>query len=254
MPGIDGEYDLFVSYAHRDNHDGWVEAFVAAVEAEHARYTPAKLNIFLDLQGIRSMDDWEHRILSALRSSKLMLALLSPHFFDSAYCRKEWEIYVEHERDRAMLGESIASVYTATTPGYEDEAKAALDHWLSNMPPPAARGPARVADGRPRRPAAGGRAEGWSLLDQRGPSGPGPGADAAHLTGDHPSSGTRNVSVHATAPRQGSPSSRSMAPCEPVLPPTPGRNPGPRQEAGRCPRGTRRRSPCGAGSPRTGRG
>src|SRR5713226_653412 len=79
------------------------------------------------------MDDWELRILGALRSSKLMLAMLTPSFFDSIYCRKEWRLYVQHELDKAMAGESIAPVYVATAPGYEDEAQAALDDWLSNM-------------------------------------------------------------------------------------------------------------------------
>jgi tetratricopeptide (TPR) repeat protein len=127
------QYDLFVSYAHRDNSDGWVEAFVAEIQKEHLHFSPKSLRIFLDLEGIRTMDDWEHRILGALRSSRLMLAMLTPHFFESAYCRKEWEIYVEHELDKAMVGESIAPVYVATASGYEDEANAALDAWLSNM-------------------------------------------------------------------------------------------------------------------------
>jgi TIR domain len=103
-------FDIFVSYAHRDNHDGWVEAFVAEIQKEHLRFSPKPLRVFLDLESIRTMDDWEHRILGGLRASKLMLAMLTPCFFESPYCRKEWEIYVEHEVDKAMAGESIASI------------------------------------------------------------------------------------------------------------------------------------------------
>ncbi len=127
------DFDIFVSYAHRDDHDGWVEAFVDALTTEHARFTPTPLRLFFDRDDIQAMHDWEHRILRGLRGSKIMLALLSPHYFDSPYCRKEWEIYIDHELDRALPGQGIAPIYVATEPGFEDEAAAALDHWLINL-------------------------------------------------------------------------------------------------------------------------
>lgn len=126
-------YDVFISYAHRDDHDGWVEKFVDAIREEHARFTPTPLQLFFDLDEIRTMHDWEHRILRGLRGSKVMLAMLSPHYFNSAYCRKEWEIYLEHELDRAMIGHGIAPIYITSAPHFEDEAKAALDEWISNL-------------------------------------------------------------------------------------------------------------------------
>jgi TIR domain-containing protein len=43
------------------------------------------------------MDDWEHYILGGLRSSKTMIALLSPAYFASAFCRTEWKTFLEHE-------------------------------------------------------------------------------------------------------------------------------------------------------------
>ncbi|BCM94241.1 hypothetical protein IAD21_06144 [Abditibacteriota bacterium] len=126
-------YDVFISYAHRDDHDQWVEKFVEAIAKEHARFTPTPLQLFFDRMEIKTMHDWEHRILRGLRGSKVMLAMLSPHYFNSAYCRKEWEIYLDHELDRAMTGQGIAPVYIASAPEFEDEAKAALDEWLTNL-------------------------------------------------------------------------------------------------------------------------
>ncbi len=126
-------YDVFISYAHRDDHDGWVEKFVAAINEEHARFTPIPLQLFFDRVEIETMHDWEHRILRGLRGSKVMLAMLSHHYFSSAYCRKEWEIYLDHELDRAMTGQGIAPVYITSAPDFEDEAKAALDDWISNL-------------------------------------------------------------------------------------------------------------------------
>jgi hypothetical protein len=52
----DDKHDIFISYAHRDNHDGWVEAFVAEIQKEHFRFSPRPLRVFLDLEGIRTME------------------------------------------------------------------------------------------------------------------------------------------------------------------------------------------------------
>ena len=123
------DYDLFVSYAHLDDHDGWVVALIEAIRAEHAKFTPNPLAIFFDRSDIRTMEDWEHRILGGLRGSKAMLAVLSPKYFERPYCRTEWEVYLDHELDRAMTGEAIAPIYTIAVPGFEDEA----DAWLKNM-------------------------------------------------------------------------------------------------------------------------
>ncbi len=126
-------HDLFVSYAHKDDRGGFVSAFVEALKAEHARFSPEPLDVFFDVEGIRDGSDWEHRILGALRGSKLMLAVLSPRYFESDYCRKEWERYLEHEQERALVNEAVFPIYTITVPGFEDEAEAALDDWLRDM-------------------------------------------------------------------------------------------------------------------------
>ncbi len=127
------DHDLFVSYAHADDAGGWVTAFVAAVVEEHARFTARPLSVFFDRDDIRSMDQWEHRILTGLRTSRVMLAVLSPAYFASAYCRKEWEIYLENELARALPGEGVAPIYVVTVPSFDDAAAAALDRWLDNL-------------------------------------------------------------------------------------------------------------------------
>ncbi len=133
MPTQQFPYDIFISYAHRDDHDGWVETFVQAIRDEHARFTPTPLEIFFDHEEIETMHDWEHRILRGLRGSKVMVAVLSPHYFQSAYCRKEWEIYLDHELDHAMTGQGIAPIYIVSFPDFEYDSKAAVDEWIMNL-------------------------------------------------------------------------------------------------------------------------
>lgn len=134
QPPTSEQYDLFISYAHADDKDGWVTAFVEAIREEHARFTPQPLQVFFDTEAIRSMDDWERRILEGLRQSRVMVAVLSPRYFGSDYCRKEWEVFVDHELALALPGEGIAPIYTVTVPDLEaKKADAALDRWMIDM-------------------------------------------------------------------------------------------------------------------------
>lgn len=131
------EYDLFVSYAHTDNqgeHEGLVSALVEAIRMEYRRMTSTPLRVFFDVKEIRSMDDWEHRIYAGLRSCKVMLAVLSPAYFESQYCRKEWERYIAHELEYALPGEGIAPIYTIPHPGFDDyKTRSNLDTWLEDL-------------------------------------------------------------------------------------------------------------------------
>ncbi len=127
-----GEFDLFVSYAHKDDRDGWVAALVDAIRAEHAQFTNVPLRIFFDREAIRTMDDWEHRILTGLRSAKVMLSVLSPNYVASDFCRREWETYLEHELALTLPGDGITPIYTVAVPGFADGTTTA-DRLLNNL-------------------------------------------------------------------------------------------------------------------------
>jgi hypothetical protein len=112
-----GRYDLFISYAHADDDQGTVTALVEEIKARQRRIDGQPMRIFFDREAIRDMNDWEMRILTGLRESRVMIAMLSPAYFDSTYCRKEWEWFADHETERAMTGEAIAPIYTIEVPG-----------------------------------------------------------------------------------------------------------------------------------------
>ncbi|MCP5044547.1 MAG: TIR domain-containing protein, partial [bacterium] len=54
-----------------------------------------------------------------LRESRLFLAILSPNFFASDFCRREWEEYTRYEAMRQCLGEGVAPVYFIELPGLD---------------------------------------------------------------------------------------------------------------------------------------
>ncbi|MCB9267762.1 MAG: toll/interleukin-1 receptor domain-containing protein [Lewinellaceae bacterium] len=67
------------------------------------------------------MDDWRHRILQGLRESRLLLAIITPAYLQSAFCEWEFNEYLKHEIGRAYFGEGVAPVYFAGVPGWADK-------------------------------------------------------------------------------------------------------------------------------------
>ena len=131
------EFDLFISYAHADDrsaHAGKVTALYEAIKADYLRVTGTPLRVFFDTDEIRSMDAWKARILTGLGQSKMMVAILSPSYFASAYCLKEWEIYVETELALALPGEGITPIYVVRHPAFEtDPVEEQLRHWIKDL-------------------------------------------------------------------------------------------------------------------------
>ncbi|MEM6335394.1 MAG: tetratricopeptide repeat protein [Bacteroidota bacterium] len=134
LPSADcPKYDLFVSYAHPDDADGQVHALVREIQAIQQEFERQHLQVFYDREGLRTMDDWSRRILEALKSSKVMLAVLSPAYFKSEFCRVEWEWFVDREIELSLPGEGIAGLYVVGVPGLETSASQIADPWLRNM-------------------------------------------------------------------------------------------------------------------------
>jgi hypothetical protein len=131
------EFDLFISYAHADDRGENLEkvtALIAAIKADYLRVTGAALNIFFDTHSIGSMDDWEAKILTGLRHSKMMVAILSPNYFRSDFCRREWETYVETELALALPGDGITPIYVVRHPAFEsDPVEEQVRHWIKDL-------------------------------------------------------------------------------------------------------------------------
>ena len=126
-------YDLFFSYARRDDENGWISAFHRELDrTTRAHGTLGDHNIFFDAHEIDSGDDWEQRILAGLRDSCLILAFVSPNYLASEWCRKEWEFYVRHEHARRVEAQGVHPIYFIDAPGFDGPDPAA-DEWLEDL-------------------------------------------------------------------------------------------------------------------------
>lgn len=80
------------------------------------------------------MDDWRQKIQRSLRDSQLFLAVLSPNYLKSPYCRWEWEDYVRYEAMRQCLSEGVAPVFFVTLPDAADlKTDQALARWIDEI-------------------------------------------------------------------------------------------------------------------------
>jgi hypothetical protein len=113
-------YDVFISYSRRDNERGQVAALVEQIKSAYRTFAGRELSIFFDKGEIKGMDDWRQKIQRSLRESHLFLAVLSPSYLASPYCRWDWDYFVRYEAIVQCLGEGVAPVYFVTLPNAAD--------------------------------------------------------------------------------------------------------------------------------------
>jgi tetratricopeptide (TPR) repeat protein len=132
-------FDLFISYARKDNQPrkpgalGWISAFVDALQDQHRRVTLENFSIFFDRHEIRSGEDWELRIKEGVRGAKLMVTFISPNYFDSKWCRREWEAYSQHELNHSIGAEGIHSIYISSVPDFGGVPSGTKADWMTSL-------------------------------------------------------------------------------------------------------------------------
>lgn len=126
--------DLFVSYAHLDDSQGRVDELVQEIASQFRTLAGRELAIFFDKSAIPSMSAWEARIRGALSDARLFLAVVSPSYLASQYCRHEWKEYVRFEAMRHCLGEGVAPVYLVDVEGIESgNVTPGIRDWVDEM-------------------------------------------------------------------------------------------------------------------------
>ena len=119
------DFDLFISYARKDNTSGWVDALYHDILTDHRKHFSRPLRVFFDKHDIHDLEDWRHRILAGLRSSKILLVCLSPNYFASGPCQWEFEEYITRQVHQLVGSDSIAQIYFVTVDGGDEQRIAA---------------------------------------------------------------------------------------------------------------------------------
>jgi len=99
MPNGDYEYDVFLSY----RRDRLVLEWIVEVEQRLKFWLSQELGgnearIFVDQDCIEIGDRWPDRLRAAVRSSRCMVGIWSPRYFQSAWCISEWQSFRAREQ------------------------------------------------------------------------------------------------------------------------------------------------------------
>lgn len=128
------EVDLFVSYAHVDDDGfGTVRALVDRFQTLQLDFEPRAPVVFYDRRDIHARHDWRHRIYEKMAEAKAMLVVLSPDYFKSDFCRAEWEMFVERERQLAHSEGAILNLYAVEVPGFKLGSGQVEGTWMEDL-------------------------------------------------------------------------------------------------------------------------
>src|SRR5262245_66040453 len=105
LPGF--ENDIFISYSHVDDQDGWVGVFQKQLEMELSRLLGRMglARVWRDRRRLQGNHFFDQTIQNAIDSSALFVALTSKGYLGSEYCRKEMRWFREKNAEALGLGD-----------------------------------------------------------------------------------------------------------------------------------------------------
>src|SRR5262245_54174170 len=101
------ENDIFISYSHVDDQDGWVEVFLKKFEMELSRQLGEMgvVRVWRDRRRIQGNHLFDKTIQNAINSSALFVALLSKGYLKSNYCGQELRWFREKNANALGVGD-----------------------------------------------------------------------------------------------------------------------------------------------------
>jgi FxsC-like protein len=105
-------YEFFFSYTRADNDEFMRQFFEDLNDAVRIlKGLPQGTQVgFFDQQGLQLGEQWDPALVTALQSSKTMVSLYSPGYFNSEYCGKEWQFFnlrrQQYVAERQAAGEA----------------------------------------------------------------------------------------------------------------------------------------------------
>lgn len=97
MPSFD--YDLFISYSHRDNGggkgEGWVDRFHELLRERLSVQLGREPRIWRDVKQLDGGDYFDDEIARGIERSRVLLVIISPSYLNSSYCAQELECFTQ---------------------------------------------------------------------------------------------------------------------------------------------------------------
>jgi len=99
MHAADYEYDAFLSYRRDKLVLEWIIEFEARLKFWLSQELGGRdARIFVDRDCIEIGDRWPDSVRAGIRSSKCMIGIWSPRYFQSRWCVSEWHSFLAREQ------------------------------------------------------------------------------------------------------------------------------------------------------------
>jgi len=107
LPGF--EHDIFISYSHVDDQDGWVELFQKQLEMELSKLIGRMgvARIWRDRRRLQGNHLFDQTIQNAINASALFVTLNSRGYLESDYCRRELQWFREKNSNAMNVGDRL---------------------------------------------------------------------------------------------------------------------------------------------------
>jgi len=93
------KYDVFFSYKRDVESDAWHQTVMEKLRFWlKQNLNQLDVSVFFDTEEIRSGTRWQIKVSDALKTSKVMICVWSPLYFQSQWCVSEWKTFAERER------------------------------------------------------------------------------------------------------------------------------------------------------------
>ena len=150
------KHDLFFSYAHGDDPE-WIKGFCTSLHLALTERLGVPVSSWQDKQNLRAGQNWQDEIVQAIRGTAAFVAVCSPSYFSSVWCRQERITFLERhdatERlDAIRVGDVFRFLKVIKTPADNDlhvKFLPALQHVLFFREEPGAAGDMEFRPGTP---------------------------------------------------------------------------------------------------------
>ncbi len=97
-PATTWDYDIYVSYSHQSSAlNRWIHAFIDSLNDYLALELPDEPRVFLDPSRLSPSSMFPEALSEAMSRSKLLLAFITPSYFTSEWCGREWSTFESRE-------------------------------------------------------------------------------------------------------------------------------------------------------------
>jgi len=121
----------YLSYAYPDNADGFVNHLQERLAQELQVQTGEPAEVVWDLDRMRPGGEWSRQVEERVKRAKFLIAVVSPSYFKSELCRREFRAFLEKEQSTGPA--LIFPVYYVDTREFEVTDTRTQDVWATTL-------------------------------------------------------------------------------------------------------------------------